>query len=154
MNGDYEQALAVLDTYQRQIDALSRQLSFLQTVHDETVRARETLESLKQTPKEDLLIPLGSNTFIHAKATQSDVAISGIGAGYAVENTWEEAIARLGKRREEVEGEMRRLSEGIVRLQQEASALQEELQRDLEHAKAPVQNPSAKPRTSGPGPKS
>lgn len=129
---DVEQALAVLDTYQRQIDALSRQLSFLQAIHQEVAQARAALEGLRAEPSQEILVPLGANTFIHAQVSQKDLALTGIGAGLSVEKSWPEAEQRLAARSEEVQREMQRITEGIVRLQQEAAALQDEVQADID----------------------
>lgn len=125
---DVEQALAVLDTYHRQIDAVSRQLQFLQALHGETRRARETLEGLQAEPSAEILMPLGASTFIHGQATQKGTAISGIGAGLSVEKSWEETQKLLAAREQEIAAEVQRLSEAGVRLQQEAAALEEEIQ--------------------------
>lgn len=123
-----QDALAVLDTYNRQIEALTRQLNFLQAVLDETGRARDSLEGLRKEAHDDVLIPLGANTFVRGKATDKKVAIAGIGAGYAVEKTWDEAEARLAEREAEIRKEMDRVTQATVQLQREAARLQEELE--------------------------
>ncbi len=128
---DIEQALAVLDTYNRQIEAVSRQLNFLQAILTETVDARQALEGLEKEKSKDVLVPLGANTFLFGTVAKTDRVISGIGSGYSVEKTWDEARERLKKREEDLRAEMQRLSEAAVRLQQEAGALQEEIQEGM-----------------------
>jgi prefoldin alpha subunit len=126
-----DQALAILETYQRQIEALSRQIQFLQSLHDDNERAREALEGLRKEPANEILVPLGANTFIHAQATRKDKALTGIGAGLSVEKTWAEAEKRLADRDAEIRGEMERLGQAGMRLQQEAAALEDEIQSHL-----------------------
>jgi len=123
-----EQALAVLDSYHRQIEALSRQVQFLQAVHEETRRAREALEGLRQEKSNEVLVPVGANTFIHAQATRKDKALTGIGAGLSVEKPWADVEKRLTEREAEVRAELERLSQAGMRLQDEAAALEEEIQ--------------------------
>lgn len=128
---EVDQALAVLDTYHRQIEVLTRQLNFLQAVLNEAARARESLEGLETETNKELLVPLGSNTFLYATLANRERVLSGIGAGITLEKTWEEAKAGLAKREDEVQQEMQRLSESTVRLQQEAAKLQEDVQTSL-----------------------
>ena len=129
-----QDAFAVLDTYQRQIQTLVRQLDFLGAVLEEVTRAKNSLEGLKGESSADVLIPLGANTFIRGSATDKKVAISGIGAGYCVEKPWPEAIARLTQREADIRGELERVSQATVELQQEAARLQEQLEEAQESA--------------------
>lgn len=125
-SGDVQQALAVLDSYQRQIEAVSRQLQVLQSVLVETRRAREALEGLKGEPT-DLLVPLGANTFVHAKAVSKARVVTGVGAGVAVERPLEEAVKRLAEREGEVDSELERLTKAAMQLQDEADELEAQL---------------------------
>lgn len=124
-------ALAVLDTYQRQISALSRQLDFLNAVFEETVRARASLEGLAEEKEKEVLVPLGANTFIRGSATDRKVAITGIGAGYSVEKPWDQAVQQLKQREADVQSEIQRVAQAVVQLQQEAAQLQEDLEEQL-----------------------
>lgn len=128
---DVEQALAVLDTYQRQLEVVSRQIQFLQALHAETRRAREALEGLRKEPSAEVLLPLGANTFIFAQATRKDKALAGIGAGLTIEKSWPEAEKRLTEREGEIQNELERLTQGALRLQQEAAALEDEIQASM-----------------------
>lgn len=127
---DLEQALALLDTYHRQIEALTRQLNFLQAVLGETVQAREALEGLRKEDQADVLVPVGGNTFLEARVTQKQRVLSGIGAGLSIQKPWSEAESGLAKREGQIREELQHVSEAVVRLQQEAATLEEELQAD------------------------
>lgn len=129
-----DRAFQVLETYNRQIELLMRQLNFIQAVADETRRARASLEGLGKAASGELLVPLGANTFIHAKLTDTDQVLAGIGASLSVHQKVDEAKARLGSREDDLRKEMQGLSEEVVRLQQEAGALQEEIQAAMEGA--------------------
>lgn len=123
-----QDALAVLETYQRQVQALVRQLDFLGGLSEEVGRARRALDGLKEGREDEIIIPVGANNFVRGKATDKDVAITGIGAGYAVEKPFPDAIERLQKREDEIRAEMERVSQATVQLQQESARLQEELE--------------------------
>ena len=81
-----ETALA-LEMYQRQLDALSRQIEFLQGVLDETNRARSTLEGLGENQSTEMLMPVGASTFVRGRVEDAEHVLLGIGAGYATERT-------------------------------------------------------------------
>lgn len=129
---DVEQSLVLLDTYQRQLEAISQQLQLLQAVLDDTVRARESLEGLSKEASRELLVPLGANTFIYAEAKKGDKVLSGIGAGLSMEKSRTEAVTQLASRAGEVQKEMQRMTEAAVRMQAEAARLEEELNEEME----------------------
>jgi prefoldin alpha subunit len=128
---DVEQALAVLDSYNRQIEAVARQVNLLQAVLAETVRARQSLAGLRDEPSQEILVPLGANTFLRAQASEKEKVLTGIGAGVTVETSWNDAEKRLTEREGDLQRELQRLSDGLLRLQQEAAALQAELEADV-----------------------
>lgn len=132
-----EDALAVLQVYQRQLEGVTNQLELLEAVLDETARARETLEGLREEGEDVVLIPVGAQTYLRGKVTDLKVALAGIGAGYSVEKPWDESTSRLSKREEEVRGEIARLSQAAGELQSQATRLQADLDRALEGASAP-----------------
>jgi prefoldin alpha subunit len=133
---DLEQALQVLETYNRQIEAVSRQISFLQAILNETTRARQALEGLEKEPSRELLVPLGAGTYLQAQAAKATTVLTGIGGGLSVEKSWKDALARLASREGEIQSEVQRLSEGVFRLQQEAAALQDEIQEGMDQSRA------------------
>lgn len=128
---DLQQALSVLDTYQRQIEVLTRQFNFLQVVLNETVQARDALTGLRKEPSKEILVPLGANTYLYAQAAKKDRVIVGIGASLSTEKSVEDAEGQLSARETDVRGEMQKLSQAIVQLQQEAARLQEEIEEDM-----------------------
>ena len=113
-------------------EAVSQQLNMLQAVLDDTSRAREALEGLSKEPSRELLVPLGANVFIHAEAKKGGKVLSGIGASFSMEKSWEDAELQLAKRADEVQKEIQRLAEGAMRMQAEASRLEEELNEEME----------------------
>ena len=120
-----QEAALTLELYQRQLDAISRQIDFLQGVHDEIVRAQRTIEGLGEAVGQDVLVPMGASAFIAGKIDPTSPVIVGIGAGYATERTREEAIAVLSQRAKQAEGELDSLMQTAVQLQQEAARLSE-----------------------------
>lgn len=126
-----QEAALTLELYQRQLDAVSRQIDFLQGVHDEIVRAQRTLEGLGEVVNKEVLVPTGASTFIAGKIDPASPVIVGIGAGYATERTREDAIALLEQRRKQAETELDQMMQTAVQLQQEAARLSEGSEEEL-----------------------
>jgi prefoldin alpha subunit len=122
-----QEALMVLESYQRQLEAVGRQIDFLQGVLDDVVRAKKALEGLGEEKSPEILLPIGASTFIRGEVKQKDTVLTGIGAGYATERPRTDAIERLTARADQVQKELDRLMQGAIELQQEAARIQDAL---------------------------
>jgi prefoldin alpha subunit len=122
---DAQEAALTLELYQRQLDAVSRQIEFLQGVYDEILRAKRTIEGLDEAVNHEVLVPMGASTFMAGKVDPSAKVIVGIGAGYATERTRKEALVLLEQRGQQAESELQSMMQTAVRLQQEAARLSE-----------------------------
>lgn len=94
MNDDeLRQAMAALDAYKMQLDAMSQQSQLLRISLEEAMRARDTLRAF-DTAKEgdEILVPTGASSFITAKVTSKRKAIVGIGNRLSVEKDLGEAV--------------------------------------------------------------
>ena len=120
---DPQEAALALEFYQRQLDAVSRQIEFLQGVLDEVHRAKRTLEGLEEATSHDVLVPMGAATFVHGTVDAAGKVIVGIGAGYATERTRQEAVAHLEARIKQTESELDNMMQAAVQLQQQAAQL-------------------------------
>lgn len=129
---DAQEAALTLELYQRQLDAVSRQIEFLQGVHDEIVRAQRTIEGLGEAVGQEVLVPMGASAFIAGKIDPKSPVIVGIGAGYATERTRDAAIAVLAQRAKQAEGELEAMMQTAVQLQQEAARLSEGMEEQSE----------------------
>lgn len=123
-----QEAVAALEIYQRQLDSITRQIEFLQSLLDEAARARKSLEGLAEEPKSEILIPLGASTFVRGTVSDKKIVLSGIGAGYATERPREETVKRLSEREQTLHQEMERMMQAAVQVQQEAARLQDEIE--------------------------
>ncbi len=90
---ELRQAMAVLDSYRAQLDALTNQAQMLQMSFEDTTRARETLKSIKDAKAGDeILIPIGASSFIPAVVSEKKSAFVGIGNKLTAEKSLEESI--------------------------------------------------------------
>jgi len=82
------ESYVMLDTAKAQLDGLVKQQQLIQLAVDEHVRARETIKDLaKGEIGDDILIPLGADSYIHARISDRRDAIVGVGAGVSIRRT-------------------------------------------------------------------
>lgn len=113
----------MLETAKAQLEALIRQQQLIQLAVDEHVRARETVKELaKGAPGDDVLIPLGADSYIHAKISEDRTAILGIGSGVSLRKTEDEAEKFLDAKIDDLSRAFKSVTE---RAQQMEAAVQE-----------------------------
>lgn len=110
--GELRRAVAILDQYRAQLDALQRQADVIQVGLEENLRARETASRYREAGKgAEVLVPIGGNVFLVAEAKDADTALVGIGSDLIVE----EAIPRALERLESRVREIREAQEAVAR---------------------------------------
>lgn len=118
-----QQDYAMLENAKAQLEGLLRQQQLIQLAVDEHVRARETLKALaKGAPGDEVLMPLGADSYIPARISEKGDAIIGIGAGVSIQKTKEEAEKFLDLKVDELSRAFKSVTE---RAQQVESAIQE-----------------------------
>ncbi len=94
-----EDVVEKIQEYRAQIEALERQAMLLDSSISEHASVRETLIRYKDVKKEDeLLIPIGANTYIHARAKKNDSSIIGIGANIFIEKSIDDIVEIIQKK--------------------------------------------------------
>jgi len=127
---ELRQAMAVLETYDAQLEALNRQVRLLQVSLDDTMRARESFKVLADAKEgDDILIPVGASSFVPAKVTGKKKAIVGIGNRLSTEKDLGEAV-------EFMEASVGELSQAL----REAISTLNEVERMAAELTAAVQN--------------
>jgi len=115
---------AEIELLQSQANVQNQNLELLTLSLSELKVTLETLEQLKkiETGKE-LLIPLGSGSYVRSSLKQNDKVIIGVGSGFSVEKDVDEAKATVDKRAAELESAIQKTRERM----QEISGRLEEL---------------------------
>ena len=135
MNDDeLRQALYALDVYKAQLEGFAQQAQILQISLEEAVRARETMKAfLNAKDGDELLIPVGAQSFVPAKAMGGNKAIVGIGNRMSVEKDLDGAVAFLDQSVKEITEVLRKTGVSIDEMEATArnlsSAVQQEYQR-------------------------
>jgi prefoldin alpha subunit len=121
---ELRQAMAILETYSAQLEALNRQARLLQVSLEDTTRAREAFKAMVDAEEgDDILIPVGASSYLPAKATGSKKAIVGIGNRMSAEKDLDEAIAFMDATAEELSGALRETLDAINEIDKMASEL-------------------------------
>ena len=102
-------------------EAIQSRINMVNAVITDLVYASMALEGLeKEKENSELLVPIGSNSYIKAKLENPDKVIIGMGAGVSVEKTFQEAKEivknrqeNLGKTRMSLQQQLAQVAERI-----------------------------------------
>lgn len=125
------QAARTLDSYNQQLENISRQIRLLQASRDETVRASRTLEALADAKEGDeVLIPIGASSFVTVKVTDKKTAVVGIGNKISVDKEYSDAKDFMDRNSAEISDAIQKSVAAMQEIQQYtedlAAAVQDE----------------------------
>ena len=113
------QQMQMLETY---FTDLSQREGTLLNVLREAISAIESIKSLREKPNSDTLVSIGMGTYVQTKISSNDKIILNIGAGIAMEKTYDSTINYLETRIKEIEIALQdtsaRKQDAIARLEQ------------------------------------
>lgn len=123
----------MLETAKSQLEGLSKQQQLVQLAVEEHVRARETVKALvKGTPGDEVLVPVGADSFIHARISENRDAIIGIGSGVIVRKSPEEAEKFLDEKIDELSRAFKAITERAAQTEAAIQELSEKVQSQVE----------------------
>jgi prefoldin alpha subunit len=121
--------LAAYQQYQAQADGIMRQISLAQIAAEGLERASTAVEALdKAEIGEEMLVPIGSGSFIHATLASKEKVVLNVGAGVSIEKTPAEAREIFKSRKDEIMEGSRKLNEALARIDQEMQKIQAAIQ--------------------------
>lgn len=128
---ELRQAARTLDSYNQQLENISRQIRLLQASRDETVRASRTLEALADAKEGDeVLIPIGASSFVTVKVTDRKTAVVGIGNKISVDKEYSDAKDFMDRNSAEISDAIQKSVAAMQEIQQYtedlAAAVQDE----------------------------
>lgn len=111
--------------YQNQADSIVRQISLTQLTAEGLDRASRAVEAMDTaTVGQEMLVPIGSGSFVYAKLASKDKVVLNVGAGVSIEKTTADAKETLKARQTEVSEGSKKLSEMLSRIDQEMQKIQ------------------------------
>jgi prefoldin alpha subunit len=121
--------LAAYQQYQAQADGIMRQLSITQMTAEGLERALGAVEALDTAEVgQEILVPIGSGSFIHGKLASKEKVVLNVGAGVSIEKTAGETREILKVRKEEVLLGSKKLNEVLAKIDQEMQKIQAVMQ--------------------------
>lgn len=129
----FREDYAMLETAKTQLDALMKQQQLIQMAVEEHVRARETIKSLsKGTPGDDVLIPIGADSYIHAKISDNRNAIVGVGSNTSIRRSPEEAEKILDEKIDELSRAFKTVTDRAAQTEAMIQELSEKVQQQYD----------------------
>ena len=129
------QQLQMLETY---FGDLSQREDTLLNVLREAISAIESIKALREKPDSDTLVPIGMGTYVQTKISSSNKIVLNIGAGIAMEKTYDSSINYLEARIKEIEVAIQdttaRKQDAMARLEQgkeQMNQLMQETSQDI-----------------------
>ncbi len=130
---ELRQAMSALEVYRVQLQSVAENMQLIQISLEELARARETLSQYKGAEVgSDILVPIGGNSFVFAKASDNTKAIVGIGTGISVEKSMDDAVKTMEERSNELTESMRKLTERREALEAQAEQLSRTVQMEMQ----------------------
>ncbi len=127
------ESYVMLDTAKAQLEGLVKQQQLIQLAVDEHVRARETIKDLaKGAIGDDILIPLGADSYIHAKISDRRDAIVGVGAGVSILRTPEDAQKILDEKIDELSRAFKSVTDKASQLEGMIQELTDKVQTQMD----------------------
>ena len=124
------EAAAMVETARAQLEALARQQEIIRLTIDEHSRAKDTITMISAgAAGEDVLVPIGADSFVHAKISDNKNAVIGIGANVSFQHAPEEAAKLLDARIDELNRAFNKISDRMEQTEQSAVQLSEKVQR-------------------------
>jgi prefoldin alpha subunit len=102
---ELRQAMSTLEIFRAQLESINQNQQLVQISLEELGRAKETLVQYQKAKEGDeILLPVGGNSFVFAKVATNAKAIVGIGTGISVEKSMDEAIKTMDDRAARADG--------------------------------------------------
>lgn len=126
---EMQSLLLKLRQYQAHAEQTSQELLFIRQAISDHDKAIETIKQLtKMKAGDELIVPIGANSYIYVTLSSSDKVIVRVGGGVSAEKDPESSIEYLTGMKAELEQSQRELTGTMQSIEQEAQKLQMRLQ--------------------------
>jgi prefoldin alpha subunit len=117
--------LMVYQQYQAEAEAIVRQLGLFQLSVEGCEKALKAVEAMETAEDgQEMLVPIGQDSFVHAKLATKDKVIVGVGAGVSIEKSVAEAEESLNKRKSQLVEASGKLNQTLSKIEQEMGKIQ------------------------------
>jgi prefoldin alpha subunit len=122
---ELQQLLAAYQQYQAQAEVIMRQIGLTQMTMEGLDRALRAVETMQQADEgQEMLVPIGSGSFIHARLASKESVVLNVGASVNIEKSPAEALETLKSRKEEVSAGAKELNDVLAKIDHEMKTIQ------------------------------
>jgi prefoldin alpha subunit len=122
---ELQQLLAAYQQYQAQAEVIVRQIGLTQMTMEGLDRALRAVETMQQAEEgQEMLVPIGSGSFIHARLASKESVVLNVGASVNIEKSPAEALETLKSRKEEVSAGAKELNDVLAKIDHEMKTIQ------------------------------
>lgn len=130
-DGDLRQAVQVLESYEAQVERLNRQAVALQASMEDLLRARDTLNALKEAKEGDeVLLPIGASSYVNVKIAAKTEVIVGIGTRISVKKDIDGAVEFIVDTGNEVSDSLKKVVDALAEIENLAGDLSMAIQNE------------------------
>ena len=116
--------VAQLEAHKGQLDALSRQAQLIDSAILEIQTTIQAMNSLKESKVgTEILVALGSDSFVRAKLEDTEKVLTGVGASISVEKKVDDAIETLKSRGDDLSKTLEKLQKTALEVNTRAASL-------------------------------
>jgi len=127
------QDYATLEAAKAQLEGLTKQQQLIQLAVEEHVRARETIKQMtSKAPGEEMLVPIGADSYIHARISEDRNAVVGVGTGVSIKRTPEEAEKILDSKIDELSRAFKSITDRAAQTEAAIQELSEKVQAQID----------------------
>ncbi|HJH32073.1 MAG TPA: prefoldin subunit alpha [Methanosarcinaceae archaeon] len=110
---------------QKRAEMTQQQMGAIQMAADDCIRAINAIDELKDAKDGvEMMLPIGSNSYIHAKLNKVDKIVVNVGAGISVEKTMDDAKETLTKRNEQFGKILEQMNASLGQITQNLQAIE------------------------------
>ena len=130
-DGDLRQAVQAHESYEAQVERLNRQAVALQASMEDLLRARDTLNALKEAKEGDeVLLPIGASSYVNVKIAAKTEVIVGIGTRISVKKDIDGAVEFIVDTGNEVSDSLKKVVDTLAEIENLAGDLSMAIQNE------------------------
>ncbi len=124
---EQQRVLAELAYLQSYAESLESAIASLSAALDSITVAKEAIKAIREHKCDELLIPIGADSYVYGALRLKDKVVVHIGAGYYAELTLDEADKLYDERQKEVLNEINKLRAQLAAVMKRIAELSEKI---------------------------
>ncbi len=115
----------IYQQHQAEAEAIVQQLGLFQLSIEGCEKARKAVEAMEAAEDgQDMLVPIGQGSFIHARLASKEKVVVGVGAGVSIEKSAKDAKDALSQRKAQLSEASAKLNQTLSRIEAEMGKIQ------------------------------